>query len=726
VIYVPPPKKREPESWVAIVLRTLVLAISAAAVLMPVALPQGTLGAVVGTVLASSLAAMLARSRVWLATVWIAASLTAVLALLLGNWLVEGGLGPSLLGPHGAMAAADTVRFGLLAVGIVLALRTTAGRYWIASVFELMLVAVALSSIVAAHRDGAINHPRFLTDWALERGIDPRRILFWGGAATMLALVLTMLHEKRGRGGRVLIHLLAIGLTALLALFVGWKVGPPTPPRGGGLGLQGKNDKPDPRKGGQGGKGGKGGKSNNDDLEFKNDYSSSSQQSPVGVVLLHDDYSPPLGYYYFRQTAFSQFNGHRLVARTRDDIDRDLVTEFPTEPTAVPDAPKVGVERMLVHTTVALLIDHVRPFGMESPIEFAPKESPDSTQFVRAYDVTSAALAVKYEDLLGRKNASLGTSASSVYTELPDDPRYKQLADHIVTSTLKPEYQHDPFAQALAISSWLGKMSTYSLHSKHADAEDPTADFLFGDRIGYCVHFSHAAAYLLRARGLPARIAAGYVADEGRKGSGSAIVLRQKDAHAWAELWLDDFGWIIVDVAPANVLDPPDTPPDPDLQRMLGEMARGDKHAGKLPPPKKDDLLPSAKQIGQVGGSLLLAALLILYSIKGWRRFVPSVAGARSIHRVAYRAALDRLAETGWRREEGETRERFAARVTVAPTFSQLTREHVGRAFGAKKLATPDEVRQMMRVAGGETRAHARWWRLLLGILNPLSWTLSR
>ena len=59
-----------------------------------------------------------------------------------------------------------------------------------------------------------------------------------------------------------------------------------------------------------------------DQLEFKDDYQSSSHASPVAVVLLHDDYSPPLGYYYFRQTAFSQFNGVRLVASTRDDVDR--------------------------------------------------------------------------------------------------------------------------------------------------------------------------------------------------------------------------------------------------------------------------------------------------------------------------------------------------------------------------------------------------------------------
>src|SRR5262249_35585159 len=155
-------------------------------------------------------------------------------------------------------------------------------------------------------------------------------------------------------------------------------------------------------------------------LEFRDDYSSSSQDSPVAVVLLHDDYSPPLGYYYFRQTAFSQYNGHRLVARTRDDIDQDLVTDFPsTEPIDVPGAPRPGPERVQVRTTVALLSDHLKPFGLESPLRFSPHENrDDENRFTRIYDVDSQSLAVRYEELLGRRQTQLG-KAASVYTELP-------------------------------------------------------------------------------------------------------------------------------------------------------------------------------------------------------------------------------------------------------------------------------------------------------------------
>src|SRR5207244_542053 len=122
--------------------------------------------------------------------------------------------------------------------------------------------------------------------------------------------------------------------------------GLPVPPRGEGLTKSDTKDgKGRPRDGGKGGgkgdknpRGGAGG-GGSDSLEFKNDYTDNASghqgQSPVAVVLLHDDYSPPLGYYYFRQKAFSQYNGHRLVETTRDDVDHDILVSFPTERTTV-------------------------------------------------------------------------------------------------------------------------------------------------------------------------------------------------------------------------------------------------------------------------------------------------------------------------------------------------------------------------------------------------------
>ena len=719
--------ERASESWIVTLLHGLALAIAAGAVLLQLSLPSGTVGAIVGVIGAVVAAGFIARSRARLVTVWLAAAGAAFLGLTLSGWLVDGSLAPRLLGPGGAMAAGDLVRFGLLGTALALALRTTTSRYGWFAVVELALVALALAGVVAAHRDGAINHPRALSDWAWTTGRDPVDILLWIGAGTSLALAVALLRERRGRGARVILHLGAAGLLALLMLSLIGFVQKLAPPRGDGLSKSGKsNTKDDPRRGG-GASGGGAGKSDNDHLEFKSQEQQQGRESPVAVVLLHDDYSPPLGYYYFRQTAFSQYNGHRLVARTRGDMDNDILVDFPSMKTLIPDAPSVGKERVMITSTVALLADHVHPFGLETPVEFEPRENPDPARFIRSYDVSSAALAMRYEDLLGKHafGDAWTPELRRAYLEMPDDPRYKELADKIIDSTLRAEFRHDPFAQAIAISAWLSKESKYSMRSQHADMTDPTADFLFGDRIGYCVHFAHAAAFLLRARGLPARISAGYVADEGRKGSGSTIMLRQKDAHAWAEIFLDGFGWIIVDVAPAVNLDPPDTAPDRDLQRMLGEMARGNR---PKPPPSPDAWkLPSAKQIAEVLGALLAIAILASYAIKIWRRVAPSLSTGRDVYRTTYRAALDRLGEAGLARADGETRERFAERVaTRVPSIIDLTRAHVGAAYGGRQLPSQTVMRDTATRAGREAWRSGRTWRVVLGLLNPISWLRTR
>jgi hypothetical protein len=113
--------------------------------------------------------------------------------------------------------------------------------------------------------------------------------------------------------------------------------------------------------------------------------------------------------------------------------------------------------------------------------------------------------------------------------------------------------------------------------------------------------------------------------------------------------------------------------------------------------------------------------------VKLWRRAAPLVSTRRGVYRAAYRAALDRIAEAGWSRRFGETREQFAARLKKqSPLLEQLTRDHVGSRFGAQTLDAPREVRKLAMRAGVDAQKQAPLWRVILGIANPISWIWTR
>ena len=85
---------------------------------------------------------------------------------------------------------------------------------------------------------------------------------------------------------------------------------------------------------------------------------------------------------------------------------------------------------------------------------------------------------------------------------------------------------------------------------------DAVDDFLFGTRKGFCQHYASAYTLLMRAAGIPAHVVIGYQGGEMNE-FGDYYVVRQSDAHAWSEVWLEGRGWVRVDptaaVAPERI-----------------------------------------------------------------------------------------------------------------------------------------------------------------------------
>ncbi|MDR0439416.1 MAG: DUF3488 and transglutaminase-like domain-containing protein [Candidatus Accumulibacter sp.] len=81
-------------------------------------------------------------------------------------------------------------------------------------------------------------------------------------------------------------------------------------------------------------------------------------------------------------------------------------------------------------------------------------------------------------------------------------------------------------------------------------------EFLFDTRRGFCGHYAGAYVALMRAADVPARVVTGYQGGELNPVDG-ILTVRQSDAHAWAEIWLEGRGWRRVDptaaVAPSRI-----------------------------------------------------------------------------------------------------------------------------------------------------------------------------
>lgn len=446
----------------------------------------------------------------------------------------------------------------------------------------------------------------------------------------------------------------------------------------------------------------------------------------MAVVLLGDDYSPPTQAFYFRQDAWSHFNGSRLVAPIRPDVDRDIVRTFPSRPVDVAEIPPQEFHTE-VHAEVVLLAKHAQPFALESPISLKPETNPNPRRFLRAYSFVSMAPEYEMEQLLGHKagDAKWTQQQWQHYLGGPGDTRYRELAEEI-RKTLKEDFRTDPFMQALAIKLWMDENLSYSTAERHANVDDPTADFLFGNRIGYCVHFAHAAVYMWRSLGIPARVGTGYHISEDAR-DGSTIVIRGGDAHAWPELYLEGVGWVVLDIAAQTNLDPPGEPVDEDLSDLLADMARNETDEQAEPGQEPIEQRNFGRDLALSMLGFLAIGLIVLYVAKIWRRVIPRFARRRALPRVGYRAALDMLADAGQVRAFGETREAFGRRVArMAPSLPGMTSMHVAAAMGNPQVPIQERPefdaafwKKALASVRGELPLSTSPWRRVLGYLDP-------
>ena len=175
-----------------------------------------------------------------------------------------------------------------------------------------------------------------------------------------------------------------------------------------------------------------------------------------------------------------------------------------------------------------------------------------------SYEVLSS-VSVATEAELRSDSATYPKWVTDTYLQLPDDlpERVTQLGLELTAGL------SDPYEKGLAIANYLrGITESYNIEPPPLNV-DAVDYFLFSQLAGYSDYFASATAVLLRAAGVPARLATGYASGEFDQES-SSFSVRLSDAHSWPEVYFPSYGWIAFEPSPSM-------PPIP--RGPLGELS---------------------------------------------------------------------------------------------------------------------------------------------------------
>ena len=118
-------------------------------------------------------------------------------------------------------------------------------------------------------------------------------------------------------------------------------------------------------------------------------------------------------------------------------------------------------------------------------------------------------------------------------------------------------YSDDPDIIA-KVAEYIRGAATYNLEfSGIPDGEEGVIYFLTEGKEGVCRHFATAATLMYRTMGIPARYVTGFAA---YAKAGEDTVVKGLQAHAWVEVYVDNFGWVQIEVTPGSSMPEPEEP----------------------------------------------------------------------------------------------------------------------------------------------------------------------
>ena len=268
----------------------------------------------------------------------------------------------------------------------------------------------------------------------------------------------------------------------------------------------------------------------------------------VAFRVRFDDMPPAQSELYFRGPVFTEFDGREWRPLLR------LSSRFP--PLRVGDPGLVGLGTPVRYEVT--LEPSNRPWLLALDATLRTPEVPgmaaamtSELQWISSQPVVDLVRYRAESHVQFRHGPKRRSGVLQEYTDLPPgtNPRTRELAQR-----LQAENAGASSATLVQAALRLLRTGGYSYTLAPGVYGDHTADeFWFVHKQGFCEHIASAFAVLMRNMGIPARLVTGYQGGTLNPMDGYWVV-RQSDAHAWTEVWLENRGWVRID--PTSVVFP--------------------------------------------------------------------------------------------------------------------------------------------------------------------------
>lgn len=266
------------------------------------------------------------------------------------------------------------------------------------------------------------------------------------------------------------------------------------------------------------------------------DLSELAQSDDVAFLVKFDGPAPPPNLMYWRALVLHDYDG-----RTWSSGNLPWRAEFQaiTTGTALHYAVTLEPNNLPVLYALDLPVKIPDDAGFSASYEISTRAPVTERKIYQAVSYTRYSYGAEEPGWMLHRDLALPRGA---------DPKARALAESWRVTGVSPE----TLAQD-ALDYFHDQKFTYTLQPGQLKSADRVDQFLFNTRKGFCEHYAGAFVFLMRAAGIPAHVVIGYQGGTQNPLDGY-FVIRQREAHAWAEIWIAGQGWVRVD--PTAAVDP--------------------------------------------------------------------------------------------------------------------------------------------------------------------------